>query len=265
MHYLVDAFDLVLVRRLVGHQGLERDREGQKSTSPRRGASGEEVCFTGDSKWVISGSADGSVLFWDLTPPPGQEKLEAAPAGTRPIDLRSTVRLDHTASQAFGPCRSVRMNPRYAMMAAGGEEFVGLLPATGSRAHVTRRLCGCLRKMTTTKCPRAGDVASECLRLFAVSAFRSARLMKGVIWMSQVKAASGRRCRLSDTIRRRCQSEAGHSSRLVSHVCIRCPGYSSRERQRSVRMRCRSCLRRAKPAIRPDATIHLLDHGSVER
>ena len=262
MHYLVDAFDLVLVRRLVGHQGLERDREGQKSTSPRRGASGEEVCFTGDSKWVISGSADGSVLFWDLTPPPGQEKLEAAPAGTRPIDLRSTVRLDHTASQAFGPCRSVRMNPRYAMMAAGGEEFVGLLPATGSRAHVMRRLCGCLRKMTTTKCPRAGDVASECLRLFAVSIGETDERCDLDV------TGEGRFWPPLPTLRHDTPplSIRGGSFVTSSQSCLYPWSCILLSRTTAVGAnQCRSCLRRAKPAIRPDATIHLLDHGSVER
>ncbi|EIW72712.1 hypothetical protein M231_07216 [Tremella mesenterica] len=129
-HYLVDAFDLVILRRLVGHQGLERDKDGQKGIIPRRGASGEEVCFTGDSKWVVSGSADGAVVFWDISPEMGKEKLEVIIGERGKVaELLPTIRLEASANAGFGPSRSVRMNPRYAMMGVGGEEFSMWLPA----------------------------------------------------------------------------------------------------------------------------------------
>ncbi|WVF70981.1 hypothetical protein IAT40_005777 [Kwoniella sp. CBS 6097] len=133
VHYLLDAFDLTLLRRLIGHQGLERDSEGRQPVSPRRGTSGEEVSFTADSQWVVSGSADGDIVFWDLTPPAGQSKLtreerkedEALPWHTMKIpDLRAKVLLKGNNPSA----RAVRFNPRYNMFAVGGTELTFWIP-----------------------------------------------------------------------------------------------------------------------------------------
>ncbi|OCF31863.1 compass component swd2 [Kwoniella heveanensis CBS 569] len=131
VHYLLDAFDLAPLRRLIGHQGLERDSEGRQPVTPRRGTSGEEVSFTADSKWVVSGSADGDIVFWDLTPPAGQSKLtreerkgdEELPWHTMKIpDLKAKVLLKGNTSSA----RAVRFNPRYNMLAVAGTELVSL-------------------------------------------------------------------------------------------------------------------------------------------
>ncbi|WVR05566.1 hypothetical protein IAU60_002585 [Kwoniella sp. DSM 27419] len=142
VHYLLDAFDLTPLRRLVGHQGLERDKEGRKDVAPRRGTSGEEVSFTADSNWIVSGSADGAVVFWDLTPPNGAKKLardekksddDELPWWTMRIpDLEAKVLLKGQG----GTARAVRFNPRYNMFAVGGEDLTFWLPARDEDAKV---------------------------------------------------------------------------------------------------------------------------------
>ncbi|GFZ43382.1 hypothetical protein JCM24511_01102 [Saitozyma sp. JCM 24511] len=121
VHYVLDAYaeTVLILRRLVGHRGFEYDRYGNKDVAPRRGAGGEEVGWTGDSKWVVSGSSDGSIVAWDLSPPPGQEKLLPTPDNT----LRPTTTL-RAADANGGPSRAVRANPRYAMLAVGGDNLV---------------------------------------------------------------------------------------------------------------------------------------------
>ncbi|KAJ1307556.1 hypothetical protein OPQ81_001653 [Rhizoctonia solani] len=58
VHYVLDAFDGDLLCRLEGHLGLERGKTGNSlGVVPDRGISGEEVCWTPDSKFVIPGAA----------------------------------------------------------------------------------------------------------------------------------------------------------------------------------------------------------------
>lgn len=134
-HYVLDAFSLGIVRRLTGHQGL-----GEQGIEPNRGKSGEEVCWTGDAKWVMSGSADGSVCMWDLTPPAGQEKLQASDVlgpgdvkpnflnmngnNDRPPTMQPTIRLQNKGGAGAGATRAVRFNPKLCMMATGGDDLV---------------------------------------------------------------------------------------------------------------------------------------------
>lgn len=135
-HYVLDAFSLEMVRRLAGHQGLERDTNGDKCVEPRRGRSGEEVSWIGDSKWVVSGSNDGSICIWDLTPNPGQEKLTATDtvgevkpiigAPPRPPTLQPVAKLHAKGGTSSHPSRAVRFNPKYCMFASGGEDLVSL-------------------------------------------------------------------------------------------------------------------------------------------
>ncbi|OBZ72727.1 WD repeat-containing protein 82 [Grifola frondosa] len=62
-HYIVDAFEGHMLAKLEGHIGLERRKLGtQLSIEPSRGSSGEEVSWTPDSKFVVSGSLDGKHL-----------------------------------------------------------------------------------------------------------------------------------------------------------------------------------------------------------
>lgn len=120
-HYILDAFEGHLLAKLEGHTGLERRRMGTPpSIEPSKGNSGEEVCWTPDSKYVISGSLDGKIAIWDVQDLPTREG---------PIDLKvHPLRLQPLASLEGhpGPSRCVRFNPRYAMMCTAGAELVNL-------------------------------------------------------------------------------------------------------------------------------------------
>ncbi|WVO13037.1 hypothetical protein L204_100646 [Cryptococcus depauperatus] len=140
VHYILDAIYLTPIRRLVGHLGLERDASGNKGVEPRRGVSGDELTWTADSRWVISGSADGNLVFWDLSPPPGKAKLERDDYMNGNFDpenppdwttmqipeLRPAMVLPPHGGE--GPTRAVKFSPRYNVMAVGGHDFSFWMP-----------------------------------------------------------------------------------------------------------------------------------------
>jgi COMPASS component SWD2 len=118
-HYVLDAFEGHLLAKLEGHIGLERKKSGAAlSIEPVKGSSGEEVCWTPDSKYVIGGSLDGKLLVWDM---------QNLPTKTGTIDLRvHPMRIQaYTALDGHpGPSRCVRFNPRFAMACTAGAELV---------------------------------------------------------------------------------------------------------------------------------------------
>jgi COMPASS component SWD2 len=120
-----------MVRRLRGHVALGR-------------TSGEEVSWSGDSKFVISGSGDGSICIWDLTPvdisPVDGKLILAGPTlipGLNPrcITLDPVVRLQSGGVEGVAS-RCVRFNPRLGMLASGGEDLVSLFPIGESRMRL---------------------------------------------------------------------------------------------------------------------------------
>jgi len=117
-HYVLDAFDGVLIAKLEGHIGLERKNMNiPLSIEPQKGISGEEVNWTSDSKYVISGSLDGKIFVWDL------QNLPQRPEGERskhPLRIQPLVVLDGHP----GPSRCVKFNPRLAMMCSAGSDLV---------------------------------------------------------------------------------------------------------------------------------------------
>ena len=126
-HYLLDAFSLDILRRLTGHQPLGR-------------TSGEELSFTVDSRFVISGSANGTVYVWDL----GTEKIEKektegplskvpAETLTPAVEIKPEAPEGEEDAEDRGTFRAVRFNSRFCMMAVGGETLVSWLRA--SLAH----------------------------------------------------------------------------------------------------------------------------------
>lgn len=115
VHYVLDAYDLTLLRRLEGHQGL----------GPR---SGEEVSWSADSKWVLSGSADGTVAVWDLGIPKGTEKLEPPAGRNEPAPTLKPTGILRAGEGQHAPSRAVAFNPRFGMLAVGGEELSFWLP-----------------------------------------------------------------------------------------------------------------------------------------
>lgn len=125
-HYVLDAYDGSMVAKLVGHKGLEHGKSPGTSPTliPNKGISGEEVCWTPDSRFVVSGSYDGKVFVWDLSEP---ERLKPVAPGQNPPKIEPFAVLDGHP----GASRCVRFNPRFAMMATAGAELAFWLPDNG--------------------------------------------------------------------------------------------------------------------------------------
>ncbi|KAI0091350.1 WD40-repeat-containing domain protein [Irpex rosettiformis] len=122
-HYIMDSFEGHLLAKLEGHVGLERRKIMAKETmEPSKGISGEEVCWTPDSKFVLSGSLDGRVVVWDVQNLPTKEGPLDPKA--HPLVLQPVGKLEGHP----GPSRCVRFNPRFAMMCTAGQELAFWLP-----------------------------------------------------------------------------------------------------------------------------------------
>lgn len=119
-HYILDAFEGTLLWKLQGFVGLEKGKAGHTiGMTPGRGISGEEVCWTPDSKFVVGGSQDGRVHFWDLSFP-DTLPTSKGPGEEDPAVIMPSASLDgHSAAS-----RCVRFNPRSVMLATGGSELV---------------------------------------------------------------------------------------------------------------------------------------------
>lgn len=121
-HYILDAFEGHLLAKLEGHIGLERTRLDMViGLNPTKGISGEEVCWTPDSKFVMSGSLDGKICIWDIKDLPAY--------ANKPVDLARPPKILNvmtTLEGHPGPARCVRFNPRLAMMATAGSELVSI-------------------------------------------------------------------------------------------------------------------------------------------
>lgn len=118
-HYIVDAFEGHVLAKLEGHMGLERRAmSAPVSMEPTKGSSGDEVSWTPDSKYVLSGSLDGKVIVWDMQNLPvrtGEVDLTIPPLRIPPLALLE----GHP-----GPSRCVKFNPRLAMAVTAGAELV---------------------------------------------------------------------------------------------------------------------------------------------
>lgn len=113
-HYIMDAYEGHMLARLTGHRPLDpRQPLGAQAT---RLMSGEEVCWTPDSKFVLSGSEDGKIYIWDIgargelqPPKPGRDADAFQP---------SQVLEGHV-----GPTRCLRFNPRFSMLATASNDL----------------------------------------------------------------------------------------------------------------------------------------------
>ncbi|KAJ8468419.1 hypothetical protein ONZ51_g9655 [Trametes cubensis] len=136
-HYVMDAYEGHLLAKLEGHTGLERRRlDIPRNIEPSRGCSGEEVSWTPDSKFVVSGSLDGKIYVWDTQNLPEKKDqpidLKAPPLCLPPI----AVLEGHP-----GPSRCVKFNPRFAMMCSAGAELAFWLPdQSGDPEEVAKEL-----------------------------------------------------------------------------------------------------------------------------
>lgn len=120
-HYVMDAYDGHLLAKLDGQAGLERrDARAPVPMEPIRGYSGEEVTWTPDSKFVLSGGVDGRIRIWDCQNLP--EKIGPVDLNAEPVCISPLATLDGHP----GAARAVKFNPRFAMMCTAGAELVRL-------------------------------------------------------------------------------------------------------------------------------------------
>ncbi|KAL1732306.1 WD40-repeat-containing domain protein [Schizophyllum commune] len=126
-HYIADAYYGNIIAKLEGHVGLERrSTNAQVTIEPVRGCSGEEVSWTPDSKYVVSGSLDGKIIMWHMEPLSNmmEKKNEDERKTMAMIQIPPLVKLDGHP----GPSRCVKFNPRLLMMASAGQELAFWLP-----------------------------------------------------------------------------------------------------------------------------------------
>lgn len=104
VHYIIDTFEYQgqAEARLVGHQGLERVSGTRMGMVAEAGISGQEFSWTPDGKWVIAGSADGSVCYWLI------DSEEASRNEFR------NLRPKYKQQGHDGACRALAFNPRFA-------------------------------------------------------------------------------------------------------------------------------------------------------
>ncbi|CAH1756917.1 11951_t:CDS:2 [Entrophospora sp. SA101] len=99
VHYVMDAFNGQLLRRLVGHVG----HNDSSSVS-----TGEVACFAPDR------SQDGSIHVWDIeTPVKRSDRISGG------LDLKSMHVIDHHVR----PTQVVRFNPKRLMLASGCKDL----------------------------------------------------------------------------------------------------------------------------------------------
>jgi COMPASS component SWD2 len=115
----LDAFKGSVLAKLEGHVGLERKTVNDPHTiETTKGISGEEVSWTPDCKYVVSGSLDGRVFVWDIQNLPQLNEAE------RTAKIVPRMQPVSSLEGHPGPSRCVRFNPRYAMVCVAGTELV---------------------------------------------------------------------------------------------------------------------------------------------
>ncbi|CAG8512877.1 3571_t:CDS:2 [Acaulospora morrowiae] len=111
VHYIIDAYDGEIKRRLVGQVGLN-------NASAFLG--GEETCFTPDGRYVIAGSQDGQISFWDASTNLSTSNMLSEGIDARPI---------HTLEHHVRPTQVVKFNPTRLMMISACTDLAFWLPA----------------------------------------------------------------------------------------------------------------------------------------
>ncbi|BGP20720.1 hypothetical protein JCM10213_001036 [Rhodosporidiobolus nylandii] len=135
VHYVLDSFEGNVVARLECPYpdeiaiGLERAiaPPHERPMDPRAGLSSEEVKWSPDGRFVISGSIDGRIHIWDVAPPDG-EREKLYPDRPAPGPGCTLYPICSPEGHVGGPSRALAFNPRTAMLASAGFELAFWLP-----------------------------------------------------------------------------------------------------------------------------------------
>ncbi|GAA5983746.1 hypothetical protein JCM11641_001742 [Rhodosporidiobolus odoratus] len=134
VHYVLDSFEGNVVARLECPSdriamGLERPiaPPHDRPMEPKAGLSAEEVKWSPDGRFVISGSIDGKMHIWDVAPP-DSEREKLYPTRPPPGPKCTLHPIRSTEGHAGGPSRAVAFNPKMAMVASAGFELAFWLP-----------------------------------------------------------------------------------------------------------------------------------------
>ncbi|CAB4472982.1 unnamed protein product [Rhizophagus irregularis] len=111
VHYVTDAYNTDMKRRLIGHVGLNNALQL---------LGGEETSWTPDGRFVVGGSQDGMLNFWDIEAPLKNSMILAEGIDSRPI---------HTLEYHVRPTQVVRFNPAKLMMVSGCTDLTFWLPS----------------------------------------------------------------------------------------------------------------------------------------
>ncbi|KAK4051559.1 hypothetical protein OIV83_002699 [Microbotryomycetes sp. JL201] len=134
LHFVLDAFDGRILARLVTEEqtqgfmragpGLERATESPHTLpiEPTAGISGEELSWSPDGRFIVSGSIDGKLNIWDM-----QTTDERAQSGSPYGPMHNLFPLK-TLDAHGSPSRAVQFNPQRAMFASAGREVAFWLP-----------------------------------------------------------------------------------------------------------------------------------------
>lgn len=157
-HYVLDTWENNYKWRLVGHDGLEKataiaNSDAASSTTegagpspsmiPEAALSGEELCWSPDGKFVLAGSASGTIFVWQIPghgqpPAPGSDialmpvaKLEGHTGPVRAIAFNrkaagecvmrlSVAKYRHVLMSVIRPSSTLQYSPREAMLHRSG-------------------------------------------------------------------------------------------------------------------------------------------------
>jgi len=126
VHYVLDSFSGGILAR------LEEDNSGMEmvSISPdaRVLASGEDISWSPDSRYVLAGSQDGKISIWDVNPPDSSQPSRA------PFGPENTLRpMQVLEGHKGNPARVVNFNPKLGMLVSGGMELAFWLPGSNDK------------------------------------------------------------------------------------------------------------------------------------
>ncbi|GAA5869258.1 hypothetical protein JCM8547_005179 [Rhodosporidiobolus lusitaniae] len=142
VHYVLDAFEGTVVARLELPQGpqsatgLERSPQPphERPMEPTAGISSEEVSWSPDGRFVLSGSITGQLHIWDVAPP-SSSLSSLYPDRPPPGPACTLFPMRSTEGHLGGPSRAVQFNPRTAMVASAGGELAFWLPDPAEGAY----------------------------------------------------------------------------------------------------------------------------------